>query len=148
MPYTTEDLMNMTAAELDELFRVSPPGDIPNGKAKGTAIIAPGTDISPVLAKIIEVFAWQGKTFDASSDTLVNRITFLGISAIEATIYVAPSLFDGKDCIALDYSANPGIVGEVRDEIRLISPQLYLGLVYVKEKQTIYFVLDFGQSVD
>lgn len=146
MPYTTEDLMKMSADELNELFHVSPPGDIPNGRAKGTAIIAPGTDISPVLAELIEAFAWQGKTFDASSDTLVNRITFLGISAIEATIYVAPSLFDGKDCIVLDYSANPGIVGQVRDEIRLISLQLYLGLVYLKEKQTIYFALDFSES--
>lgn len=148
MPYTTEDLMKMTADELDDLFHQSPPGDIPNGKAKGTAIIAPGTVISPVIAEIIDIFAWKGKTFDATSDTLVNRITFFGISAIEATIYMGPSLFDGNDCIVLGYSANSGIVGEVRDEIRPISPQLYLGLVYLKGKRTIYFALEFGQSTE
>lgn len=88
MPYTTEQLLKMTAKQLDDLFRQSPPGDIPNGKARGTAIIAPGTAISPVIAEVINIFAWQGKTFDAASDTLVNRITFFGISAIEAKVYM------------------------------------------------------------
>jgi hypothetical protein len=59
MPYTTEQLMGMTAQQLDDLFSQSPPGDIPNGKAKGTAITAPGTVISPVIAEIINIFAWQ-----------------------------------------------------------------------------------------
>ena len=148
MPYTPEQLMEMASEQLDDLFRQSPPGNIPNGKANGTAIIAPGTVISPVIAEIINLFAWQGKTFGAASDTLVNRITFFGISAIEARIYVAPSLFDGNNCIVLDYSANSGIVGEVRDEIRLISPQLYLGLVYLKEERTIYFALEFDATAE
>jgi hypothetical protein len=148
MTYTTEQLLEMTAEQLGDVFRDSPPGNIPNGKAKGTAIIKPGTDLAPVLAEIVEVFAWQGKTFDATSDTLVNEITFFGISAIKAKIYVGPSLSDTNECIILDYSANSGIVGKVRDEIRLISPQLYLGLVYLKEDPTIYFALEFDELAE
>lgn len=148
MTYTNDDLMKMTAAQLNDLFRQSPPGPIPNGAAKGTALIDTGTPISPVLAEIIRVFAWQGKTFDAASDTLVNRITFFGISAIEAKISVGPSLVDGNDCIILDYSANPGIIGQIRDETRLISPQLYLGLVYLNEKPVTNFSLQFSPPTE
>jgi len=91
--------MKMSTEQLDDVFHQAPPGDIPNGEAKGTAIIAPDTPRSPAIAEIINIFAWQGKTFDAASDTLVNQITFFGISAIEAKIYVGPSQFDGDDCI-------------------------------------------------
>jgi hypothetical protein len=146
MPYTIEDLMQMSTVQLNTVFQQAELGDIPNGKAKGTAIIAPGTLITKPIADIINEFAWQGKTFDAASDTLVNRITFFGISAIQAEIYVRPSLFDGNDCIVLDYSENSTIVHWVRDEIRLIGPQMYLGIVYWKEEQTIYFALEFGES--
>jgi hypothetical protein len=148
MPYTSEQLLKMTAEQLDDLFRQSPPGDIPNGEAKGTAIIAPDTPFSPAIAEIINIFGWQGKTFDAASDTLVNQITFFGISAIEARIYMGPSLFDGNECIVLDYSENVTIARYVRDEIRLVGPQIYLGPVYWKGERTIYFALEFGQSTE
>jgi hypothetical protein len=148
MTYTNDDLLKMTPDQLSALFRESPPGPIPNGAAKGTALIDTGTPISPVLAEVVRVFAWQGKTFDAASDTLVNSITFFGVSAIEAKISVGPSLIDGNDCIILDYSANPGIVGQIRDEIRLISPQLYLGVVYLNDKQVTFFSLLFNESGD
>ena len=85
------------------------------------------------------------KTFDAASGTLVNRITFFGLSAIVAQIYQGPSLFDGNNCIVLDYSATSQIAHWVRDEIRLIGPQMYLGIVYWNDQGTINFVLEFDQ---
>ena len=84
MPYTTDDLLKMSTQQLDDLFRQYQPGDIPNGEAQGTAIIAEGTPFSPVIAQIINIFGWQGKTFDAVSGRLVNRLTFFGLSAIVA----------------------------------------------------------------
>ena len=42
MTYDVPQLLNLSQAQLDELFTNSPPGDIPDGEAKGTAIIAPG----------------------------------------------------------------------------------------------------------
>lgn len=145
MPYTADQLMQMTGQQLDDLFRQSPPGDIPNGEANGTAIIAPNTPFSPAIAEIINIFGWQGKTFDAASGTLVNRVTFFGLSAIVAQVYIGESLFDGNDCIVLDYSKTSQIAHWVRDEIRLISPQMYLGIVYWNDEKTINFALDFGQ---
>ena len=51
MAYDVPQLLAMSQAQLDDLFRSSPPGDIPNGPAKGTAIIAPGTTYSEPIAE-------------------------------------------------------------------------------------------------
>jgi hypothetical protein len=41
MTYDVPQLLTLSQAQLDELFMNSPAGDIPDGEAKGTAIIAP-----------------------------------------------------------------------------------------------------------
>jgi hypothetical protein len=61
MAYDAGQLLEMTGPQLDELFGSSPAGAIPNGPAKGTAIIAPGTKFSAEIAELIDVFGWQGK---------------------------------------------------------------------------------------
>ena len=42
MAYDVQQLLKMSQADLDDLFTKSPPGPIPTGEAKGTAIVAPG----------------------------------------------------------------------------------------------------------
>lgn len=143
MAYTAPQLLSMSQEALDTLFSSSPSGDIPNGQAEGTAIIAPGTKFSAEIAKIINIFVWQGKTFDAAHGTLRNRILSFGLDAIVAEVYKAPSLFDNKECIVLDYSKTSIIAEHVRDEIREIGPGGYLGLVYWNQTKTIHFALQF-----
>ncbi len=123
-------LMKMSQVELDDLFKASPAGDIPNGEAKGTAIIAPGTQFTPEIAEIVSLFTWQGKTFDGEHGVLSNRILSIGLKAIIAEVYKGPSWLDGKECIVLDYSKTSLVAHWVRDEIRLIAPGFYLGKVY------------------
>jgi hypothetical protein len=82
----------MTGQQLDDLFRQSPPRDIPNGEATRTAIIASNAPFSPTIAEIINIFGWQGKTFDAASCTLVKGVTFFGLSGIVAQVYVGGPL--------------------------------------------------------
>ena len=103
MPYDVQRLLKITQAQLDELFTSSQPGDIPDGEATGTAIVAPGTTYSPDIAKFINLFAWQGKVFDAKNGVLRNKILPLGLNAIIAKVYKAYSWLDGKECIVLDY---------------------------------------------
>lgn len=141
MPYTVPQLLAMSQKELDDLFSASQPGDIPDGPANGTAIIAPGTTYSAEIAEFINHFAWQGKTFDAASGTLRNRILPLGINAILAKVYKGTSWFDKKDCIVLDYSDTSLVAHWIRDEIRIISPGLYLGIVYWKNSKLINFAV-------
>jgi hypothetical protein len=136
-------LLNMSQAQLDELFTNSPPGDIPDGEANGTAIVAPGTTYTLEIAEFINHFAWQGKVFDAKHGSLKNRILPFGLNAIIAKVYKATSWLDGKECIVLDYSETSLLAHWIRDEIRLIGPKFYLGKVYWEKKRLIDFSLQF-----
>jgi hypothetical protein len=143
MPYDVQRLLKMSQAQLDELFSSSAPGDIPDGEATGTAIVAPGTTYSPDIAKFINLFAWQGKVFDAKNGVLRNKILPLGLNAIIAKVYKADSWLDGKECIVLDYSDTSLVAHWIRDEIRQISPGVYLGKVYWGKQRLIDFALQF-----
>lgn len=143
MAYDVPQLLKMSQAELDALFTGSAAGEIPNGEAQGTAIIAPGTTYSAKIATFINHFAWQGKTFDAKKGVLKNRLTSFGLNAIIAKVYKGPSWLDGKECIVLDYSETSLVAGWIRDEIRQIGPGLYLGKVYGGKKRLIDFALKF-----
>ena len=143
MAIDVPDLMKMSQQQLDDLFSNSPAGDIPNGEAQGTAIIAPGTDLEGPAAKFIHIFAWQGKVFDAAAGELRNRILPIGLHAIIAKVYKGTSWFDGKECIVLDYSETSIVAHWIRDEIRLVGPGVYLGIVYWGQKKLIDFALKF-----
>jgi len=146
MSYDVARLLAMSQAQLDDLFRNSPAGDIPDGPAKGTAIIAPGTSYTEKIAEIINHFSWQGKVFNAQKGLLKNRILVFGLEAIIAKVYKAPSWLDGKECIVLDYSDTSLVAQRIRDEIRLIGPGLYLGKVYLAKERLIDFCLQFGAT--
>ena len=143
MAYTSAQLLAMSQKELDDLFSSSPAGDIPNGEANGTAIIAPGTILSAETASLINIFGWQGKTFDAEHGTLTNRILAFGLNAIVAQVYKDKSWFDNKECIVLDYSKTSLLAKHIRDEIRQIGPGMYLGVVFWDQARTINFALQF-----
>jgi hypothetical protein len=143
MPYDVPQLLQMSNTQLDELFSSSAAGDIPDGPAQGTAIIAPGTKFSTEIAEVINLFAWQGKTFDAKKGVLRNRILPIGLNAIVATVYKGPSWLDKKECIVLDYSETSLVAQRIRDEIRLIGPGFYLGRVYWSDTPLIHFALKF-----
>ncbi|MGE0814039.1 MAG: hypothetical protein AB7O28_17730 [Vicinamibacterales bacterium] len=142
MAVDVKSLFSKTKEQLDELFRHAEAGPIPNGKAKGTALIVPGTSISDDLADVVNLFVWQGKTFDAAAGVLRNRITALGLNAIVAEVYHGKSLLDDKPCVVLDYSKTSLVAKWIRDEIRLISPHLYLGRVYWDNKPVLHFALE------
>jgi hypothetical protein len=146
MAYTAQQLLSMSQTDLDDLFSSSPAGDIPNGEAEGTAIIAPGTVFCQEIASLINIFAWQGKNFDAAHGTLTNRISVFGVDAIVAEVYKAASWFDKNECIVLDYSKTSIAAKHVRDEIREIGPGIYLGIVYWETTRTIHFALQFPAS--
>jgi hypothetical protein len=143
MAYDVAKLLTMSQSELDALFTKSPVGDIPDGEAEGTAIVAPGTTYSPAVAQFISLFAWQGKVFDAKKGILKNKILPFGLNAIIARVYKGPSWLDGKECIVLDYSDTSFVAQWIRDEIREVEPKLYLGKVYWDKKRLIDFALKF-----
>jgi hypothetical protein len=139
-------LTHMSPAELDELFRNSPAGPIPRGEAEGTALIAPGSELSEIAAKFIHIFIWKGKVFDPETGLLQNKITPLGIEVATARVYKGESWLDGKECIILDYSQTTLIAQRAHDEIREIAPGQYLGIAFWGKVRLIHFALSFPAS--
>jgi hypothetical protein len=143
MAVTVSEMLKMSQQQLDDLFMQSPPGDIPNGEGKGTAIVAPGTTYTDDIASFINHFAWQGKVFDPAKGVLRNKILPFGLNAIIARVYKGPSWLDNKECIVLDYSETSLVAHWIRDEIREVAPGVYLGKVYLGRKRLIDFALEF-----
>ncbi|HKJ95601.1 MAG TPA: hypothetical protein VKA32_08240 [Gammaproteobacteria bacterium] len=143
MGYDIHQLLKMSSDELDQLFTDSPPGDIPDGEGKGTAIIGAGSFVAPGIAGLLRFVAWQGKVFDADKGLLKNLIGPFGLAAIVAKVYKGESWFDGRECIVLDYSDTSLVAGWIRDEIRMIEPQFYLGEVFGHGKRLFHFTLQF-----
>jgi hypothetical protein len=133
----------MSGEHLDEIFRNSPAGEIPRGEGRGVAIIAPGTNISDEIARFVNLFTWKGKVFDPETGTLRNKILPLGHRAIVAKVYKDKSWFDGKECIALDYSETSLFAKWIRDEIREVVPGIFLGIVFWGKTKLIHFALQF-----
>ena len=146
MVVTLNELTGMSQAELDDLFRRSPMGDVPDGDADGTAIVAPGTQLERPILWFARWLAWQGKVFDRNRGVLVNKVGPFGVHLFKAWVYIAPSWFDGQPAIILDYSKASLLARKVRDEIREVSPGTYLGIVFYGQAKTINFVLQFAAA--
>jgi hypothetical protein len=136
-------LLELSRAELDELFRRSPAGPIPTGRGEGLAIVAPGTVSGRVAARLVRRLIWQGKVFDGRGETLRNRLLPFDVEAVTARIYRGPSRLDGNECIVLDYSRTSLVARWVRDEIRELSPGRYLGVAYLASRKLLNFALAF-----
>src|SRR5699024_10097505 len=102
-------------------------GDIADGEARVTAVIAPGTRFAPAIAKIVGSLAWQGKLFERANGRVANRILPFGLTAVTAKVYEDRSRLDGRACIVLDYSETSLVARWVRDELRPVAPGLWLG---------------------
>lgn len=145
MALTGRQLMKMSPAELDELFAASPAGVIPDGRGHGTVLVFPGTAFVRPVAAAIRALFWQGKLFRAPTHDLVNLLSPFGRQGIRAETRADESVFDGRPCILLDYSTSSRAARDVRDEIRQIGENQYLGIVYRKgRKLRVYFVLAFA----
>ena len=135
------DLERLTNHELDDIFRASPAGELPAGVVRGRAYVFNGTKACRIIAKLAYWFAWQGKKLDPDRRGLVNRITPLRLPLIRATVYHGSSWVDDKECTVIDYSKTSVVARMVRDETRLVSPGLHLGVVWLWRRRVAWFSL-------
>ena len=129
-PLTATKLLEMPPAELDALFRASPAGPIPEGRGKGTIVALPGTEVAKPLNTVLGAVVWHGKVFHPETRDLRNLVSPFGVEAIRAEVSTASSWVDGRPCVLLDYSRSSRVCGWIRDEIREVSPGVYLGVVW------------------
>jgi hypothetical protein len=139
----TQDLMHMSQAELDELYKNSPTGTIPEGNSKGTVVTVGGFVLMEVISLLIRLIAWQGKVFYSDREYLLNKITPFRIRLIKAEVYKGESWFCDGESIILDYSKTSFVAQKVRDEIREVAPGIYLGNAYWGKTRLLNFILEF-----
>lgn len=142
---TVDQLRDMSQTSLNQVYLNAVPGPLPDGQSNGTAVFFPGTLIS-TPTQILAALIWQGKVFDTDDGILNNRV--FGFRAIKAKVYYGKSLFDGKESIIIDYSRTSLLAHKIRDEIRLVAPNLYLGRAYLRtwigDYMVVNFILDFN----
>jgi hypothetical protein len=140
---TLDQLLGMSPAELESVYRQGTAVGIPAGRIRGTALLAPGTRRARVLSRSARLL-WQGKVFEQGQSTAVNR--FFGFRVIRGQVYQGQSWLDGQPALVLDYSQTSRVYADNRDEIRQVAPGLYLGLMYNRTTAPpalqMYFALD------
>ena len=146
-PITEQVLLGAPNNSLDTLFRESPAGPIPDGDTRGTVIAWPGTRLAKPLAVLVYLVAWKGKVLDRRAALLRNKITPLGLRLIKARVSYDDSWVDQRECIVLDYSKTSFVARMVRDEIRLVGPGLYLGVVWLWRRRVGWFTLRPASTV-
>lgn len=142
---SVDEMRLMTQDQLDEVYLNAAAGPMPDGESDGTAVFFPGALIN-TPTQLLAALIWQGKVFDTDDSILVNKV--FGFRAIKAELYVGESLFDGRESNIIDYSRTSILAHRIRDEIRLVGDNVYLGRAYLRtwigDFNVVNFVLDFN----
>jgi len=158
--HTLATFAALSLPELDALYRaakVSTSMHAADGALVGRMLAVkglPGALASPARRfAASRSFVWEGKTFQAESDTRgvghnrVNIPKALGrqnLFPFETSF--GASAIDGKPTLILDYDldVNPGYIRHIHDEIREVSPGLFLGPAMWKGARDKALVLWFA----
>ena len=145
MTTTTAAPLDLSATQLDELYAASPAGEIPTGRSSGTAIFFAGKRAARPMAAVARVLLWQGKQFRPETHDLKNLLSPFSLPGLRAEVYIGDSWFDGQPCIVIDYSKSSRLARSIRDEIRQIGPNDFVGVVFRGSRRLgVYFSLRFG----
>lgn len=110
-----------------------------NGRPRGRLLAVAHFDRGPLLRLVSlaagsRFFPWEGKNFESTGKKTGigrNRVNLLmrDYEWFGFKTRVEKSALDGKSCVRLDYglAENPWPVNRLRDELREVSPGLYLG---------------------
>ncbi|MEW5945830.1 MAG: hypothetical protein AB1742_06490 [bacterium] len=165
---TAEELQEMELDRLDEIFSKAqaPDPEQLRGTFRGLALASPVHDYVPkALRKVWALYAssplfmWKGKEFemDEEQNCLGGRNLFVSLNSpiklFKFTTRTEPSEYDSGDCLVLDYDLdkNPLPIRKVRDELRRVNPNLYLGrgnlMIGEEPRFAFYFTLEPELSV-
>jgi hypothetical protein len=138
---SADRVVRMNPAELEQLYRLAGPGQVPRGAVRGIPIVAPGRPYAPAASRAGRV-VWQGKVFNDDGSAAVNR--FFGVRAVRGSLSYGPSWLDGRPSVILDYQGTSLVYGRYRDEIREVAPGLYLGVMYARAQPQPTFTRFFA----
>jgi hypothetical protein len=137
---------------------------IPDGDFNGGVQISKWPSIFSEIEESFLEKLWGGKVFyrDSSEEGILFNKIHVGSKVklrFPAHVYFGKSLYDSKKSIIIDYSHNQdiegyipaidGLVNEngftIRDEIRKVHEELYLGRAYVRGKFLLNFILESAE---
>jgi len=138
-----DELVRMSECQLLDLYRRAEPGPLPTGFAPGRMISNPGRRTTVPVSRFTKAFVWQGKYFD-DGGIMTNKMFHFRF--IKGEVQQGESWIDGRPSIIIDYSQTSLIFRPYRDELREISPGIYLGIMFkrdaCKPKIVTYFAID------
>lgn len=163
-------LDRLAALSSDALGGLYARGSVPDdltalaGRPKGRMLAVRGLEHGAVGRTLRKLaghprFPWDGKSFFADTAARgrgVNRIDLVlrRFEWFPFVTRVEPSVLDDQPCVYLDYDApgNPWPVRRIRDELREVAPDLYLGPALWKRRDgdaahLLWFAVDFSTPV-
>src|SRR5262245_60975257 len=165
--FSLDDLAQKSFDELSELYAA---GSVPaslravDGRLRGRMLVVKGISKGPLARQLrrfagSKAFMWHGKSFSSENDrrgTGVNRINIPGVlgrqNLFPFETRFDTSAVDGQQTIVLDYDLreNPPYIRRIHDEIREISPGIFLGPAMWKAANgpvtVLWFALDTRQQ--
>ena len=163
LPRSLDELARLACAELEALYRKAPSAvslRAIDGKPKGRMLAVRNLEATPIgaFARAFagsKHFIWDGKTFTSSSDQKgsgINRLQVPGAlgrqNLFPFETSFGPSAIDGGPTLVLDYDLpeNPPWIRKIHDEVREVSPGLFLGPAMWKARSgrvtLLWFALD------
>ncbi len=154
-PRSVDALLGLSLDELDGLYEGAsvPEMGAVAGALKGRMLAT--TVLSGRLAKSVErwassrLFPWRGKSFTPtglSAGEGINRVVSDRLRLFRFETSIGPSRGGDFDALHLDYDLpqNPAFIRAIEDEIRQLSPGLWLGQAYLRIGRQPVLILYFG----
>jgi hypothetical protein len=143
MGYSGQQLLRMSECELVQVYKAGVPGMPPCGYTPGTIIFQPGSPLTVPTSQVLGATAWQGKYLPGDG-TMVNKM--FGLPSIKAEVTSGESFIDGRPSVVFDYQNTSFVWRNYRDEVREVSPGVYLGVMHwvgwCGPKVATWFALD------
>ena len=153
-------LRRMSYEELDALYRAGKrPARLSDldGDGKGAMLAWRSPRTGPMAALLKSMggssgFPWRGKTFRAhnGSGEGINRTNLFGKRQwFPFSTRFDASILDGQPTFVLDYGSpnNPPLIRSIVDELREVSPGLYMGPAALKingrPRHVLFFAVSF-----
>lgn len=120
-------LRQTSPGEWESLFREGIPESTPAGSTRGSVLYADDA-LFPRWKARLQGTMWKGKVFHGDG-TFTNRWVG-GVRAGTVATAVEPSWLDGQPSLVARYSPSALVFRNVRDELRQVSPGVWLGRSY------------------
>jgi hypothetical protein len=155
VPRDVDALLDLSPPALRALYESAPAprivdvsGDL-KGRMLAITLLPPWAAALPARWARTGSFPWRGKSFSPLTEDAGegrNRVVSDRVKLFRFTTRIAPSRHDGQPALELDYDlkGNPWVIRQIEDEIRELSPGLYLGQAYFRTRTGPRFVLWFG----